>query len=224
MKKEQNTFIISNCFRNNIIAVITISSLVTIGLYFCMFHGSLSMDSKDWADFSTYFTGVLTPILTGVNIFVFIKLTVAIADGDGKAQKERHQNELAFRKRVLIIKNQQYEIRQFERVMNNLICSIKDCNTESDLNKARNECLIAEKYIEQMKKWNTFDLDKIGISHLLDQLFKNISSANQGLKLVHKYDTSFNNTSHQMVIEPVVHTIIAILKNEIISTIEDQYT
>ena len=53
---------------------------IVFGIYFCMFHGDLSDDSYIWSNFGNYINGFLTPLLTIINIIVFIELTIAISN------------------------------------------------------------------------------------------------------------------------------------------------
>lgn len=47
-------------------------------LYFSVFHDGLSTNSADWANFGSFFSGCITPVLTALNIWIFYKLTVEI--------------------------------------------------------------------------------------------------------------------------------------------------
>lgn len=76
-------------------------SIVLVLLYFRFFHYGFSNDSNSWSNFGDYFNGVLSPILTAVNIYVFIRLTSTISKiEDNRAnraleqEKERSEKEL----------------------------------------------------------------------------------------------------------------------------------
>ncbi len=85
-----------------------------LGLYFWCFNGELSLNSQDWAAFSTYFNGIIMPILTIINIFVFIKLTIAI---DNK-QTERHTKEINFQQKQILTNMRQNEIDFLVSILN----------------------------------------------------------------------------------------------------------
>lgn len=107
--------------------IIILSSVVTIGFYLHIFNGELSNQSQDWSSFGSYVSGVLTPILTALNIWVFIKLTQAIADAStererktDEEQEKRHKQELDHQKKLLITQFRQAEITQLSNSLNKL--------------------------------------------------------------------------------------------------------
>ena len=81
------------------IILIIFSILLTVCLYFYQFNKGLSINSSDWGSFGDYVNGVLSPILTIVNIWVFVRLTQVINSSD-KKQKE---NELLHQKKLVFI-------------------------------------------------------------------------------------------------------------------------
>ena len=58
-------------------------------LYFICFHDGFSFDQSDWGNFGSFFSGVLIPILTIINIYVFISLTKEIEAQ--RVQREKEQ-------------------------------------------------------------------------------------------------------------------------------------
>lgn len=60
--------------------------LVLLGLYFCQFHGELSTEISDWANWSTFIAGIGTMLFTGLNVWVLIAINESIM---------RHEEELS---------------------------------------------------------------------------------------------------------------------------------
>ncbi len=52
--------------------VAVLAAVAALAIYFYRFHGALSADSKDWADFGTYLGGILGPI------YAFLAFAVAM--------------------------------------------------------------------------------------------------------------------------------------------------
>jgi len=56
--------------------VATLIAIIMVAPYFILFHYGFSNDSSAWSNFGDYINGILTPILTAVNIYVFIRSIV----------------------------------------------------------------------------------------------------------------------------------------------------
>ena len=103
---------------------ISISAILLIP-YFIFFHYGFSNDSNSWSNFGDYFNGVLSPILTAVNIYVFIRLTTTISDIESKrAQETLTQEKLRSEKELkqakeLFEKKAEYDKIRFEREHDN---------------------------------------------------------------------------------------------------------
>ena len=113
-------------------------SLILIALYFVFFHYGFSNDSNSWSNFGNYFNGILTPILTAVNIYVFIRLTSVISEIEDKraselikqeklrSEKEMQQaeshfeRELNHEKELLLMQLRKQEIDTFVNQMNRI--------------------------------------------------------------------------------------------------------
>lgn len=52
--------------------------LVLLVLYFCQFHGELSTEISDWANWSTFIAGIGTMLFTGLNVWVLITINESI--------------------------------------------------------------------------------------------------------------------------------------------------
>lgn len=65
-----------------------IVSVIVLALYFIIFHFGFSNDSSSWSDFGDYCNGIITPILTAVNIYVFIRLTSKISEIESNRAQE----------------------------------------------------------------------------------------------------------------------------------------
>ena len=127
-----------------ILSIIIASAIITIA-YFYIFHGELSVNSQDWASFGGYISGVLMPIFTAINIWVFVRLTQTISEKlkefqieESKRQDERHKNELDHQKRLIITQMRQAEIAQLSKIFDSSF--IPDSNSSSDALSMNNSC------------------------------------------------------------------------------------
>lgn len=100
-----------------IIFIIFISIISTLSFYFFQFNNGLSLSNSDWGSFGDYLNGVLTPILTIINIWVFIRLTEAI----DSSEKKQKADELSHRKKLLLIQLRQNELEKFSSIVNDRI-------------------------------------------------------------------------------------------------------
>lgn len=100
-----------------IIFIIFISIILTLSFYFFQFNNGLSLSNSNWGSFGDYLNGVLSPILTIVNIWVFIRLTEVINSSDKKQKSE----ELSLQKKLLLIQLRQNELEKFSSIVNDRI-------------------------------------------------------------------------------------------------------
>ena len=102
-------------------SIAAIASFMLIALYFCFFHYGFSKDSTSWSNFGGYINGILSPILTMVNIYVFIKLTTTISEiennraNDAIKQNERHFKENLEQEKAQFDKQLEQAKMQFEK-------------------------------------------------------------------------------------------------------------
>ena len=73
--------------------VATFIAIIMVAPYFILFHYGFSNDSSAWSNFGDYINGILTPILTTVNIYVFIRLTSKISEIEDNRTNEAIQQE-----------------------------------------------------------------------------------------------------------------------------------
>ena len=73
--------------------VAALIALLLIAPYFILFHYGFSNDPSSWGNFGDYINGILTPILTAVNIYVFIRLTSKISEIEDNRTNEAIQQE-----------------------------------------------------------------------------------------------------------------------------------
>ena len=150
-------------------------SVILIILYFVFFHYGFSNDSNSWSNFGDYFNGVLTPILTVVNIYVFIRLTTVISEIESKRAQEaltqeklrsareleqakelfdkelehdkiRLERELENERKLLLIQLRKQEIDTFYNVMNDILVFEK----QHDINELAYPILRAYQYTESL--------------------------------------------------------------------------
>ena len=73
--------------------VATLIAIILVAPYFILFHYGFSNESSAWSNFGDYINGILTPILTTVNIYVFIRLTSKISEIEDNRTNEAIQQE-----------------------------------------------------------------------------------------------------------------------------------
>ena len=87
---------------------------IVLGMYWIVFHDGLSYNSEDWGYFGSYFNGLLTPILTFINIFVFVGISMKLSVLDDK----RAEKESEGQKKLMLMQFRKKEIDSFEMVLN----------------------------------------------------------------------------------------------------------
>lgn len=90
--------------------LITIATLIVINLFLTF------VNSSSWIEFSVFFNGVLMPILTALNVFVFVKLTNIIS----KKEEIRSEKELSYQKQLLLMQFRKAEIEALEKSFDNV--------------------------------------------------------------------------------------------------------
>lgn len=68
--------------------------------------------NHSWIEFSTIFSGIMMPILTAINVFVFVKLTNAVSEKD----EIRSREELEYQKKMMLMQFRKNEIDAFSRL------------------------------------------------------------------------------------------------------------
>lgn len=135
-----------------IILIITVVTLIVINLFLTFVKSSSLME------FGLFFNAFMMPILTAINIFVFVRLTNSISEKD-TVQSEK---ELSFQKQLLLIQFQKAEIETFEKTMYNVF-SIKSISDYKEyVNENSFSVLNAIYYLDSFikTKLTLFDLNK----------------------------------------------------------------
>lgn len=108
--------------RNNLISKISliviglciILLIISVGLFIAKFSGNPISDKiESWAQFGDYFGGILNPILSLINICVFVILTITIqniTDRNNKASLETS-------KKIALMSMKHEELKHFKEVM-----------------------------------------------------------------------------------------------------------
>lgn len=97
-----------------IYGTIIVCLILVVFLYLGHFHNGLSNQMHDWSDFGNYFTGLLSPLLTIINIVVLVELTIAVSDAD----KSRTSAEIKAQKDLLLLQMRRQSIESFSQIMN----------------------------------------------------------------------------------------------------------
>ena len=111
-----------------IVTIIAIAFILVLALYFIIFRYGISHSSAVWSEFGGYVSGILMPILTAINIFVFIKLTNAISEKDSN----RSEKEMQFQKQLMLMQFRKKEIDELETKMDSIF-STNEINTSKDM-------------------------------------------------------------------------------------------
>ncbi len=88
--------------------------LIVLGMYWIVFHDGFSYNSEDWGYFGSYFNGLLTPILTFINIFVFVGISMKLSVLDDK----RAEKESEGQKKLMLMQFRKKEIDSLEMILN----------------------------------------------------------------------------------------------------------
>ena len=97
-----------------IYGTIIVCLILVVFLYLGHFHNGLSNQMHDWSDFGNYFTGLLSPLLTIINIVVLVELTIAVSDAD----KSRTSAGIKAQKDLLLLQMRRQSIESFSQIMN----------------------------------------------------------------------------------------------------------
>ena len=91
---------------------IIVSVIVVLMMILCL----LAINANhSWIEFSTIFNGIMMPILTAINVYVFVKLTNAVSEKD----EIRLSKELEFQKKMMLMQFRKSEIDAFSRIIIN---------------------------------------------------------------------------------------------------------
>ena len=106
---------------------IVVGIIVLVMMILCL----LAIYANDsWIEFSTLTNEIMTPILTIINVFVFVKLTTASSEID----KARLKKEIEYRERELVVEYRKKELEKFDKIMTEtLLFGMKECNNEEAL-------------------------------------------------------------------------------------------
>jgi hypothetical protein len=124
----------------SIMGIISLSCIIAISFCFYKFHGGLSNTINDWACFGNYISGTLMPILTIINIWVFIKLTNAVSNESTQSKR----NELSFQKKLVIAQLRQKELYKFMDILNKSLV----LETDISIPKISMPVVVAITYLE----------------------------------------------------------------------------
>lgn len=118
MKKETSNIILTL----SIILVLLLS--IWFFAYLPKFNNSISGNSADWGNFGDFFWGLGTMLLTGLNVYVFYRLTVVF----GKSEEERD-------KAALNLQQRQFEFNQKMAILNDLRSAILELHTKHKISE-----------------------------------------------------------------------------------------
>lgn len=136
-----------------LLLVVIISFLV---VYHQHFPGGISNNHSIWTEFGTIFNGVLTPILTAINIYVFFLLTIAIDNNNERRQREKSEND----KTLLQMQFRKSEIDRFDEAISTALMPKVDMSNDYQyLHSISLAIYYIDSFIEN--KFELFDLDDL---------------------------------------------------------------
>ena len=169
--------------------IIILSITIVLSLYFYMFHNGLSSNSTSWSEFGDYINGVLTPILTILNIYVFVKLTNSISERDSV----RSEREMSYQKQIVLMQFRKDEIDSFLKIMNDALVIKK----ETDVYELSEPVMYAMNYLE------TFATTKLSLFNLNEEsdVARSIKEYHQKTKELYHCLIENRNTNRDSIIK-----------------------
>lgn len=126
---------------------------------------ALSDNPRDWAAFGTYFSGIVLPIYTAINIVFFVIIMITIIQNDKKVHLER----IKFEETLLITQFRKEAMNEFIKELDSVARYPEQkgntANFETILNKLEMELIYQisdlEVYFPDIQKWKAIlDLKK----------------------------------------------------------------
>lgn len=106
------------------------AALIIAAIYFYHFHNGFSQSPADWSSFADYICGLLSPLLTLLNIIVFIDLTksieqnrLAIEKNKDKEEEYRHKKDIEHQRQMQIFQLRVEEIHRLDNILENTFSS-----------------------------------------------------------------------------------------------------
>lgn len=179
----------TNSLQRNITIIIVVAIICCFGIYLYMFNNGLSNNSNSWSNFGNYINGVLTPIFTAINIYVFVKLTIAIS----KLEEKRSEKELQHEKELLLMQFRKQEIETFVKQMNRIDDNPLDVTTLKEV------AFYLKSFQETGSKW--FNVEKIGVTNKIGLMWVYMSKIIDSLEYDNKYDTKTSMKIYDLKVE-----------------------
>lgn len=180
-EKQQGTL------QRNVTLIIIVATICCLGLYLCMFNNGLSNNSNSWSNFGDYVNGVLTPIFTVINIYVFIKLTTTISrleekryENSMEIENQRREKEIKHEKDLLLMQFRKQEIETFVKQMNRIDNSPLDIVTLKEIAN------YLKSFNNTGAKW--FNVEKSGITSKIGLMWTQLLKVIESLETNNKYD------------------------------------
>lgn len=166
----------TNSLQRNITIIIVVAIICCFGIYLYMFNNGLSNNSNSWSNFGNYINGVLTPIFTAINIYVFVKLTITIS----KLEEKRSEKELQHEKELLLMQFRKQEIETFVKQMNRID------DISFDVTTLKEVAFYLKSFQNTGSKW--FNVEKIGATNKIGLMWVYMSKIIDSLEYDNKYD------------------------------------
>ena len=186
-----------------ITVIIVIAFAIVLALYLIVFRYGLSHSTTTWSEFGGYVSGILMPILTAINIFVFVKLTNAISEKDSN----RSEKEMIFQKQLMLMQFRKKEIDELETKMDSIF-SINEVDTLKGMLSKVNNLII------YLGSFQTIKLSLFGIKED-SKIKKNINDLIDLLSGINKKWSNNENVPEEYI------QLFYKLKNSIVRSLQD---
>lgn len=193
-EKQQSTL------QRNVTLIIIVATICCLGLYLCMFNNGLSNDSNSWSSFGDYVNGVLTPIFTVINIYVFIKLTTTISrleekryENSMEIEDKRREKEIKHEKDLLLMQFRKQEIKTFVKQMNRID------NNPLDIVTLKEIANYLKSFNDTGAKW--FNVKKSGITSKIGLMGIQLLKIIESLETNNKYDVDASMKIYDLKVE-----------------------
>lgn len=165
-----------------IATILVIFIVVPIVLYYANFHDNeISKNSSDWANFSTYISGIVTPIATIISVFVLLKVNETVKHSNFNIFDRYRQiklksrnmyfpiqlpKDLSFDKRIQDLNNRLDALESFIEGTFDSDEDLKKEITELCLKNCINQNIINDMFF----KYNGFESRCLAIPNLLKEI------------------------------------------------------
>lgn len=181
-----------------VILAFAVSSTAVIALYCSKYNLTNQL-----ATFSAYYSGMIMPILTLINIAILVWLTITVDQNDSS----RNENNILYQKRAALMQLRKEEIVELSKVLTDSL----DIKPSTNILEMSHPIIIATSYLE------TFANTKLKLFSLREDsdITKKIIQLHKEFKNLHAILNNGGNISKKQIVD------VLTLKNTIINNLQD---